>query len=100
MDWQSARRLDCFTVIPGKIETVGFEFDAHRDSDAWTCGVGHVISLSSRCLVPLRCSAKTSAASAVVSNVSDETAEGKTEGLAEKLREEQKFNHYPLLAET
>jgi hypothetical protein len=40
-------------------------------------------------------SAKSSAASAVNANVSDETAEDKTEGLAEKSREELKLGPTP-----
>jgi hypothetical protein len=43
VDRQSTGSLDGFTVMSRKIEAVGFEFDAHRDSDAWTRGFCHLI---------------------------------------------------------
>src|SRR4051812_19641985 len=44
MDRQPAGSFDCFAVMPRKIETIGFEFNAHRDADARRRGFRHVIS--------------------------------------------------------
>src|SRR5688500_9523344 len=34
VSWRSSRRLNCLAVVAREIETVGFQFDPHRDADA------------------------------------------------------------------
>jgi hypothetical protein len=35
--WSTTSGLDGLAVVARKVKSIGFEFDAHRDADAWSC---------------------------------------------------------------